>query len=324
MIRQLDQEGTVSTPTLPRAMRPRRRKQRGAIAQVVLFISIWSTFVSLFGFLAVLPALGGILEQSGVVGPDGRVAIDLDADQLNALLTASSATTLSVAFATALGTVLSVWIMQRFFDGPSLLDLGLAPRPGWLADSVIGLVLGPVMFLAILLVLLAAGWASIETGSIGVMGLLTAFATYVLVGFSEEVFARGWVLQVLERGRGTTFAVIGSAAVFSVLHAFNHRASPELELQRGAAVRISSERATWRRAADGATDRSGGHDWRLVRAGGWPGGDRRDRDRVGSAVRTWALARGTRPLDNGGSGAGGRAVTFRPCGAPDREWAPDW
>ena len=77
------------------------------------------------------------------------------------------------------------------------------------------------MFLAILLVLLAAGWASVEPARSARRGLLTAFVTYALVAFSEEVFARGWVLQVLERGRGTWAAVIGSAAIFSLLHAFN-------------------------------------------------------------------------------------------------------
>jgi membrane protease YdiL (CAAX protease family) len=173
------------------------------------------------GFAAALPTLVVAARQSGVVGPDGRIARDLDLDRLNALLVASSSTTLAVAAATALGTALSVWIMRRFFRGPSLLDLGLRLRPGWLPDAVVGLVLGPSMFLAILLVLLATGWASVGSGTIGPGGMLAAFMTYVLVAFSEEVFARGWIFQVLERGRGTRAAAIGSALIFSVLHAFN-------------------------------------------------------------------------------------------------------
>ena len=201
--------------------RPRVPWGRGAIAQVVLFLSVWGTIVPLLGFLAAMPTLMGALERSGMVGPDGRISGELDPDRLSALLTASSSTTLAVAAATALGTVISVWIMQRVFHGPSLLDLGLRLRPGWLADTVIGLVLGPIMFLAILLVLLALGWASVEAGTIGATGLLAAFVTYVLVAFAEEVFARGWVFQVLERGRGPGAAVIGSAAIFSLLHAFN-------------------------------------------------------------------------------------------------------
>lgn len=201
--------------------RQREPRGRGAIAQVILFLSIWGTVVPILGLAAVWPTLTAAIERSGMVGPDGRLSPDLDAERLNALMTASSGTTLAVAAATALGTILAVWIMQRFFWGPSLLDLGLRRRPGWLLDSVVGLALGPTMFLAILLVLLAAGWASTTFGTIGVVGLSTAFVTYLLVAFSEEVFARGWVFQVLERGRGTRVAVIGSAAIFSLLHAFN-------------------------------------------------------------------------------------------------------
>lgn len=227
MVRRADR---VSEPTAHHESertdeRARRGKQPGAIAQVVLFMTIWSTLAGIFGFLAVLPTLGGVLEQSRAVvtAPDGStsVQVQIEAEQLNALLAASSATTLSVAAATALATLLSVWIMWRWFTGPSLLDLGLRRQPGWLTDTLVGLALGPIMFLAILLVLLAAGWAEVEAGTIGASGLLTAFVTYVLVAFAEEVFARGWVLQVLERGRGTMVAVIGSSAIFALLHAFN-------------------------------------------------------------------------------------------------------
>jgi membrane protease YdiL (CAAX protease family) len=186
-----------------------------------MFLSVWGTVVPILAMAAAWPTFTTALDRSGLIGPDGRIAPDVDVEQLNALLTASSGTTLIIAAATALGTVISVWIMQRFFHGPALLDLGLHRRPGWLSDTVIGLVLGPVMFLAILLILLAAGWATVGPGTIGTTGLLTAFATYVLVAFSEEVFARGWVYQTLERGRGTWAAEIGSSAIFAALHEFN-------------------------------------------------------------------------------------------------------
>jgi len=111
--------------------------------------------------------------------------------------------------------------MRRYFGGPALLNLGLRRRAGWLWDVAIGLALGPVVFLAILLVLLGAGWVSVGPGTIDARGLMMAFATFVLVAVSEELFSRGWVLQVLERGRGTRVAVIGSAAVFALLHGLN-------------------------------------------------------------------------------------------------------
>jgi membrane protease YdiL (CAAX protease family) len=182
---------------------PRARRRRGAITQVILFTSIWSTLAGLFGLLAALPTLLAVVQRHGPNQPDPA--------ELGAILSASSGTTLAVAAATALATVLSVWIMRRYFEGPALLDLGLRRRPGWLLDTLVGLALGPTLFLAILLLLLAVGWASVGPGGIGPRELLTALVTFVLVAFSEELFARGWVLQVLEGGRGTRAGVIGSA-----------------------------------------------------------------------------------------------------------------
>jgi membrane protease YdiL (CAAX protease family) len=211
------EDTTISTA--PR----KRRRRRGAIAQVLLFTSIWSTLAGLFGLLAALPTLLAAFERHGLGLPSlgRRVSDQLDPGELTAILSTSSGTTLAVAAATALATILSVWVMRRFFGGPALLDLGLRRRPGWLLDTAVGLALGPALFLAILLLLVAVGWASVARGTIGARELVMAFVTFVLVAFSEELFARGWVLQVLERGRGTRAAVIGSAATFALLHAFN-------------------------------------------------------------------------------------------------------
>jgi membrane protease YdiL (CAAX protease family) len=201
----------------------RQKARRGAIAQVILFTSIWSTLAGLFGLVAALPTLIVVYQQHGLGLPEPgrRISDQLDPAELSAILGASSGTTLAVAAATALATVLSVWVMRWFFGGPSLLDLGLRRRPGWLLDGIVGLALGPGLFLAVLLVLLTTGWASVERGAIGPGALAMSFVTFVLVGFSEELLSRGWILQVLERGRGTCAAVIGSAAVFALLHAFN-------------------------------------------------------------------------------------------------------
>lgn len=213
MIVQPDETGATQLSSAPATTVPRpkrkRRRQRGAITQVVLFTSIWSTLVTVFGLVALAP----LLMEASRTGQS--------AEELLGVLSAASTTTLGMTAATALATILSVWIMRRWFDGPALLDLGLRPRPGCLTDSLVGLALGPAMFGTMLLVLLATGWASVTAGTVTAVQLLTAFVTYILVAFSEEVFARGWVLQVLEQGRGRRWAVVGSAVVFSTLHAFN-------------------------------------------------------------------------------------------------------
>jgi membrane protease YdiL (CAAX protease family) len=163
--------------------------------------------------VAVLPALYAAYVETGQMA--------LPSSETGADLGATSLTTLLVAASSALATVLAVWLGRRFLGGPRLLDLGLRLQPGWQIDVLIGLLAGPLMFGVILLVMVAAGWAQVGPGTIDGRGLLTAFVTYVLVAFSEEVLSRGWVLQTLERGYGTTVAMLGSAVLFAVLHAFN-------------------------------------------------------------------------------------------------------
>lgn len=187
-----------------------RMRSQGAIAQVLLFLAIWTALASLVGLLAALPSILGWAGASSPIGHDSASA-----------LTPSSGTMLAISAGTAVATILAVWILRRFAGGPALFDLGLRPGPGWHAQIALGLALGPLVFLSILLVLLAAGWATVRSGGVDAPRLLTALAVYVLVAFSEEVVARGWVLQTIERGRGTTAGVVGSAGSFAALHAFN-------------------------------------------------------------------------------------------------------
>jgi len=188
--------------------KPRRGWRPGVFGQVIIFVAIWAVLAALFGLLAAVPAIVEGLRHGG------------EGSSLEGL-SATSPTTLAVTAGTALATALAVWLMRRFFHGPRLLDLGLCPGPGWLLDTIVGLLLGPLMFGIILLVLVAAGWASVSPGTIDAAGLLLAFISFTLVAFSEEVLSRGWVLQVVEGGRGTRTAVIVSSALFALLHAFN-------------------------------------------------------------------------------------------------------
>jgi CAAX protease family protein len=196
---------TETTPTTGDT--PRRKRRFGVFGQLVIFTLIWAVLVTILGLASIAPML---------LARGWRVA-----SEPGASLGPSSPTILLVSASTALATALAIWVMHRFFHGPALLDLGVRRGPGWAVDVLLGLVLGPIMFGTILLTLLAAGWVSIGAGTIDSIGLLTAFVTFVLVAFSEEAFSRGWVLQVIERGYSTRVAVIVSAGLFAVLHAFN-------------------------------------------------------------------------------------------------------
>jgi membrane protease YdiL (CAAX protease family) len=120
-----------------------------------------------------------------------------------------------------LATIGAVVLMRYLAGGPQLLDLGLRLRPGWLGQLALGLLIGPLVFLAILAVELVAGWARAAPGAISASMFGAAAITFGFVAISEEVLARGFLLQVLERRYGPAAAAIGSSAIFSLLHLFN-------------------------------------------------------------------------------------------------------
>jgi membrane protease YdiL (CAAX protease family) len=211
---EMDEQNTLvtETPTPPGTgttmdTSPRKRRSIGVFGQLVIFVLVWAFLVTIFGLAAIAPTLYQAGFQPGVNPGES--------------LGPASTAMLLISASTALATALAIWFMRRFFRGPGVLDLGLRPRPGWVVDTLVGLALGPLMFLAILLALLAAGWASVGPGTISGPGLAVSFITFVLVAFSEEAFSRGWVLQVLERGYSTRVAVVVSAGLFAILHAFN-------------------------------------------------------------------------------------------------------
>ena len=54
----------------------------------MLFLTIWSTVVPIFGLIAAWPTLAAAVRRSGLLGPDGKLAPDVDPDRVNALLAA--------------------------------------------------------------------------------------------------------------------------------------------------------------------------------------------------------------------------------------------
>ncbi|MCC6175833.1 MAG: CPBP family intramembrane metalloprotease [Chloroflexi bacterium] len=214
-------EGAPTEPADARAVSLLGRRGWRILAHVMLFLGIWLVLVAILGLAAQALAL------FIMIGPDGLTALlagqglQVTPATLAELTLPTRPFALLVTAATAFGTVLSVNVMRRFFGGPRLFDLGLHRQGHWFHDSLLGLALGPVMFGTILLLLLAAGWADVRPGTIGPGGLITALATFVFVAFSEEVLARGWLLQVLERGYGRWAGVVGSSVLFALLHASN-------------------------------------------------------------------------------------------------------
>src|SRR5688572_19800965 len=112
---------------------PRRRRQIGPFGQLVVFMLTWAVLVTVFGVAAIMPSLYAAYVETGTMA--------LPSSEDGADLGATSLTTFLIAASSVLATVLAIGLTHRFFHGPSLLDLGLRLRPGWMLDILIGLAL---------------------------------------------------------------------------------------------------------------------------------------------------------------------------------------
>lgn len=136
--------------------------------------------------------------------------------------------------------LLSVWLVGRFMDRRPFKDFGFHFDGGWWLDLCFGLLLGAALMTGIFLVESALGWVTV-TGSFRpsspgvpfVFAILLPLAAFVLVGFYEELFSRGYQLRNMAEGlnypglgpRGAVLAAWGiSSLLFGILHALNPNA----------------------------------------------------------------------------------------------------
>jgi membrane protease YdiL (CAAX protease family) len=125
---------------------------------------------------------------------------------------------------------MTVYIARRWLDRRPFLTLGLSLRGPWLKQIIGGALLGIGLQAAIFVTELGLGWLAIDRvgwrGPGGpVLGLIVMAFVFLAVAWNEELITRGYMLQNLEVGVGTTLAVVISSVVFGFLHIFNDNSS---------------------------------------------------------------------------------------------------
>ncbi len=139
-------------------------------------------------------------------------------------------------------TLITVWLAGRLLDRRRFVDFGFRLSRAWWIDFVFGLGLGAFLMLLVFVVELAAGWVTIsETLATTTTTLPFAIAIaclaamFVLVGFSEELFSRGYQLTNLAEGLnwpkvGPRWAIAAATVLSSVFFGLLHMVNPHANL----------------------------------------------------------------------------------------------
>ena len=149
---------------------------------------------------------------------------------------------LSIAAVRLFRVLISVWLSGRFLDRRPFADFGLHLNKKWWQDLCFGLGLGVLLIGSVFLIELVAGWVTISETLYNVnsqqtfiLPFIVFIILFVCVGFSEELFYRGYHLKNIAEGFNIKsigpkysigIAILLSSILFGVFHLGSPDATP--------------------------------------------------------------------------------------------------
>lgn len=126
----------------------------------------------------------------------------------------------------SVGGILITYLLWRFINKGTLKSLGFR---GSLKDLWFGLFLGAISIFVIFIVLLATGNVTLVNPLLSPqfsVYTISFLILFILVGFSEEMFFRGYIMSTLaSRGNKKWVIYVVSALIFSIAHGLNPNVS---------------------------------------------------------------------------------------------------
>lgn len=207
--------------------------------------AFWRLLLQLIlaGVLVIPLTLAISLAWVGQMIATGQVTPEQLADPVTAqaVVMGSPGMLIGSTVALGIGVTLSIILVGRFIDRRRFAEFGFHLGPVWWADLGFGLLLGALLMTLIFLAELALGWVTVS-GVFAtrnpdipfVLAMLPPLLLFLLVGFYEELFSRGYQLTNLAEGlnlpaispqAAMIIATILSSSVFGLLHAGNPNAT---------------------------------------------------------------------------------------------------
>jgi uncharacterized protein len=110
----------------------------------------------------------------------------------------------------------------KFIIKRSLTNMGLAPITKHTKELLVGLLFGMVSMTIVFFVLVLSGSAEVKSWKPHFsMEQLIYLVLYIMVGFAEEIFGRGYIMSALRQTRNLTIVIIISSVLFALLHSLN-------------------------------------------------------------------------------------------------------
>jgi membrane protease YdiL (CAAX protease family) len=125
--------------------------------------------------------------------------------------------------------ILSAFILWKLLQKRPISELGLTNFKDNYKDFIFGLLFGALSMTIIFIVLFFSGNVSLVNGlsSPNISSVLfTGLIMFILVGFGEEIFFRGYCMSVLKQTNNKWLVILISSIIFSAMHGANPNVRP--------------------------------------------------------------------------------------------------
>lgn len=182
---------------------------------------ILSVFATIFISFIILSIILGIIIQIALNGA-GSKSIQ------NELLKSEWATLFNVIIMDGFFILIPI-IFWKLLDKKPVRNMGLINFKEGYKDFIFGLAFGAVSITIVFAILLNFGGIALINNFSKpniTISILTGLIMFIIVGFAEEIFNRGYCMTVLNQTKNKWFVVIVSSMIFSALHAGNANVKP--------------------------------------------------------------------------------------------------
>lgn len=135
-------------------------------------------------------------------------------------MTATTRQLFVILFFNVTGTLLVIWFFRKYIDKKPFASLGF-PKSFFKKDISIGLIAGFSIILSGFVSLLLSNQIEFVNIHLYLSDFILSVGLFIFVAISEEIFLRGYILGNLTESFNKHIALIISAIIFSVMHAFN-------------------------------------------------------------------------------------------------------
>lgn len=170
------------------------------------------------GWLNILKLIIPFFLVVGIFQIIGALFVDIDIRNLEAIHTPEQNSVM--LFSTFIGTLLILWIFMKKVDKKPFISLGFQTK-GRAKDIYYGLGLGTLIMALGYLLLLVSSQIEFTKYDLNGRGIFISLLTYIMVAFSEEILARGYIQRNLMRSFNKYVALLVSSILFSLMHFAN-------------------------------------------------------------------------------------------------------